>query len=409
MARFITEMLEVQRYPRVRLTSSSPYLAPYDVTAWTLPLMMGVQVSKRRLSPEQEGALRALQKEDWPKGGLTQARAVLYAVSPESNQTSLLINELLKRKIDVRLARQAFRAGDREFAAGTLLIEPHEELGNLAETCRIALHGLAEKPRTPADRLNDVRSALYKPWLASMDEGWTRWVLEQYRFNFVNVDNKSIKEGNLSGEFSAVLLPDISKEIITEGKVKREEGAMRYSPEFPPEYAGGIGKEGVANLKKFVEQGGTLVTLASACEFAISEFELPVANVLGRAGASSFNCPGAILRVNVEAGHPVTYGMPSEAAAFLTDAVAFRTVLPGAEMTRKVLVTYPDQEEDILLSGWMLGADQLERRAAVVALTYGKGKIVLLGFRVQHRAQTEGTFKLLFNALHWAGLQERSN
>src|SRR5262249_54096485 len=119
-----------------------------------------------------------------------------------------------------------------------------------------------------------------------------------------------------------------------------------------------------------------------------------------------FNCPGSILRIHVDPQHPVTYGMPEEAAAFVNERIAFQTTLPGAELARKVLAWYPDDAEDILLSGWIHGAEKLERRAAAVALTYGKGKLVLLGFRVQHRAQTEGTFKFLFNALHWSGMAD---
>jgi len=98
--------------------------------------------------------------------------------------------------------------------------------------------------------------------------------------------------------------------------------------------------------------------------------------------------------------------MPETAAAFVNERIAFRTTVPGSEITRRVLAWYPADAEDILLSGWIHGAERLERRAAALAMTYGKGKIVLLGFRVQHRAQTEGTFKLLFNALHWGGLSE---
>jgi hypothetical protein len=175
---------------------------------------------------------------------------------------------------------------------------------------------------------------------------------------------------------------------------------MRYSPEMPPEYAGGLEKEGAAALKEFVEKGGTLVALASSSDYAIEELTLPVRNGLGR--ASEFAIAGSLLRAEVAPDHPVTYGLPAEVAVFQDDALAFDTVPPGPEIERRVLATYPAASQDVLLSGWMRGPEAIARKAAAVALTYGKGKVVLLGFRAQHRAQTPGTFPFLFNALYWS-------
>jgi hypothetical protein len=109
----------------------------------------------------------------------------------------------------------------------------------------------------------------------------------------------------------------------------------------------------------------------------------------------------------IDPTHPVGYGMESEVPAFVNQRMAFQTTLPGPELSRRVLSWYPNEAEDILMSGWILGAEKLQRRASSLALTYGKGKIVLFGFRVQHRAQMEGTFKLLFNAIHWGGMKEQ--
>jgi hypothetical protein len=71
-------------------------------------------------------------------------------------------------------------------------------------------------------------------------------------------------------------------------------------------------------------------------------------------------------------------------------------------MERRVLASYPAASQDVLLSGWMRGGEAIARKAAAVALTCGRGKVVLLGFRAQHRAQTPGTFPFLFNALYWS-------
>jgi hypothetical protein len=233
-----------------------------------------------------------------------------------------------------------------------------------------------------------------------MDEGWTRFVLEQYGFEPKTLDNKAVRAGGLNAAFDVIVLPDVTKEVIATGKPKRDEGAMRYFPELPPEYTGGLDKEGAAALRDFVEKGGALVALASATEYVIDELALPVRN--GAARDEGFAIAGSILRAQVAPGHPVTDGLPAEVAIFQDEALAFDTVLPGPEMERRVLASYPAAPTDVLLSGWMRGPEAIARKAAAVALTYGKGKVVLLGFRAQHRAQTPATFPFLFGALYWS-------
>ena len=284
MARFLDEVLNKQRYPKIKPTASSDYFTPYDVTTWALPLMMGVEVEKTTLSADLQKALRPIQETDWPESGLAGAAApAIYAVSHESNSVSLLINELLKNKQRmVRLAKQAFICDGKSFPAGTLLVEPAPDLADVAKACRVRLEGLSSNPLVPSDALREVRVGLYKPWTASADEGWTRWVLEQYHFNLKNIDNQAIKSGSFAADFDVVLIPDLSKEVIVEGKSKPPEGAMKYSEELPPEYVGGIGKEGVKNLKDFVEKGGTIVALSSGSELLMDEFNIPVANAISQ-------------------------------------------------------------------------------------------------------------------------------
>ena len=179
---------------------------------------------------------------------------------------------------------------------------------------------------------------------------------------------------------------------------------MAYFPEPRPEYAGGLGKEGAAALKEFVEGGGTLVALASASEYLAAELALPVRNALAKARPDEFLCPGSLVRIDVAAAHPVTFGLPPSLPAFVDGPLAFQTAIPGAEMTRTVLAAYPAEARDVLVSGWIRGEERLARNAAAVALGYGAkgGKVVLLGFRAQHRAQTPVTFPFLFNSLAWS-------
>ena len=389
--RFVNELLTPQRYPETKLVPGKDIVRPYDVSAWTLPLMMGVTAERAPL-PAALAPWRAV-----PAQLATDGAA--FALAPGSPETARLVNAGL-RGGTARVARATVSAGGREWPAGTVFLDGAAAKAAAAKA--VPGQSWTAVPSAPAaaEPLRAPRVGLYKPWAASMDEGWTRFVLEQYGFEPKTLDNKAVRAGGLNAAFDAIVLPDVTKEVIATGKPKRDEGAMRYFPELPAEYAGGLEKEGAAALKDFVEKGGTLVALSSSAEYVIDELALPVRN--GAARASDFAIAGSILRAEVAPGHPVTDGLPREVAVFQDEALAFDTVLPGPEMERRVLASYPAAPADVLLSGWMRGPEAIARKAAAVALTYGKGKVVLLGFRAQHRAQTPGTFPFLFNALYWS-------
>jgi hypothetical protein len=174
---------------------------------------------------------------------------------------------------------------------------------------------------------------------------------------------------------------------------------------MPDEFVGGVGKEGVANLRKFVEDGGTLVFLNESSNFAIREFNLPVKNVTAGLNRKDFFIPGSILRTELDTTHPIAKGMPKESIAWFEDSPAFdvgqAVSLSGQtnSLPYRVVARYPSDPKQILLSGWALGAENLAGKAALVEVTMGKGKIILFGFRPQYRGQSLATFPLLFNAI----------
>jgi hypothetical protein len=288
----------------------------------------------------------------------------------------------------------------REWPAGTVFLDAAAARAAATKAAPgLGWTAVASLPES-AEPLRAPRVGLYKPWAASMDEGWTRFVLEQYGFEPKSLENKAVRSGGLNAAFDAIVLPDVSKEVIATGRPRRDEGAFRYFAELPPEYAGGLEKDGAAALKDFVERGGTLVALASATEYVIDELSLPVRNAVAR--GTDFAITGSLLRAQVSADHPVSYGLPREVAVFQDQALAFDTLVPGPEIERRVLASYPAAAQDVLLSGWVRAPEAVTRKAAAVALGYGKGRVVLLGFRPQYRAQTPGTFPFLFGALYWS-------
>jgi hypothetical protein len=248
------------------------------------------------------------------------------------------------------------------------------------------------------------RVALYKSWTASMDEGWTRWLFEQFEFPFTNIHDAEVKAGNLRQRFDVLVIPAISTNAIVNGHRKGT---------IAPQYVGGITIAGVKNIKKFVEEGGTLVTLNSGSLFAIDKLGLPVSDVLkdvrppGRREASrdakppKFACPGSILRMEFDSKHPVAYGMPAEAPALFSGSPAFN-IIASFENEPVVIAKYP--KENLLLSGYLKGEKYLQDKISAIEVPFGKGKVILLGFGVQSRGQPHGTFKLLFNSLYFSAV-----
>src|SRR5437763_1535935 len=203
----------------------------------------------------------------------------------------------------------------------------------------IARHANDKKPRV----------AIYNPWGGALDEGWTRWLLDQNGFAPKSLHPQDVKAGLQN--YDVFILPDVDKEQIANGRRRADEGSMRYQDELPAEFRGALEKEGADTLKKFVENGGTLLAFSAACDYVIDNFNIPVRNALAR--ATDFSVSGSLVRVSVNTNHPVTADMPKETAIYIDRGVAFDTTSPGGELQRWVLMTYPKDSRDILLSGWI--------------------------------------------------------
>jgi hypothetical protein len=175
-------------------------------------------------------------------------------------------------------------------------------------------------------------------------------------------------------------------------------GARLPEPNIPPAYRSGFGDEGVKALEAFVQNGGTLLAFAEAADLPVLKFGLPVRNVVAGLDPSVFWAPGSTLRVRYASTHPLVAGMPDEGLAlFMSGSQVYEVTSTDRSQDVEILATYA--ERDILQSGWLLGESVIARKAAAVSVRHGKGRVVLLGFRAQNRAQTHGTFKLVFNTL----------
>jgi len=408
-------LLERQKYPDIRQYPGGPPTPPYDNAGWTLPLQMGVSCD--RIETPFEAKLERLEKVPYPSIAVPKQSSAYIILDSRINASYAVAFALLKNKVEMFRSKEKIEGKGFKLAAGSFIIKNTADVQKLLPALLEKWHLQAYELENISDiakaQLKNPRIGLYQSWRSNMDEGWTRYVFDNLSIPYTtlhNSDFKGAKEGkeekeskegtkvDLKAKYDVIVFADEDADIIISGKPSPTSPWGRYFTEVPPEYEGGIEKEGVEALKSFVEKGGILVTLNDACGLVFKEFKgVPVRNALENVDRSKFFCPTSILKIIVDNQSPVGYGMPQEASAMFSESLALNTWVPSGEWDRKVVASYP--EENILLSGWLLGEDVIARTAAVVDTKYKKGHIILIGIRCQFRAQSHGTYKFLLNSL----------
>jgi hypothetical protein len=341
---------------------------------------------------------------------------------------------LLTAGIELRRADDAFEAEGRSFAAGSYVIDMHQPhaafaqavlapqsypertdlaSGSPAAPYDVTAHNLplllgveavpvyeapsaagsivttppSASPRRVAGLSGErsVMVGLYRPWVPTPDEGWTRWLFDNYAVPYEQLANDDIARGGLLREFTAVVIPSIPVVHLRDG---------RSAADVPPRYAGGLERRHVANLRAFVDDGGTLVAWGASVDFVIEALELPVENVVADLPSAEFYGPGAQVTLVVDTTSALGEGVVSQRSAFLLDGAAFRDPGTGDMSVHATYGTGP-----VTLSGRVVGESWIAGRPAVVELRRGAGRVVLFGFPPQYRGQSMGTWPLLFNAL----------
>ena len=402
-------LLERQKYPDLREYPGGPPTPPYDNAGWTLPLQMGVDCDEaaapfKAALDELEAAPAA---EPAPAAALEAANIVLDC---RTNAAYAAVFALFKEKAEVRRSKDMIRGEGFEAAAGSFIVKNspgvRKALPDILKKWPVKPEALADASAVPSAAIRAPRIGLYQSWRGNMDEGWTRYVFDSLGVPYTTLHNdafrpaKDKKAGkvDLKANYDVIVFADESADIIKTGKrAPNPERPQFFMPAFPPEYEGGIEKEGVDALNAFVEAGGIVVTLNGACELGLKDLNAPARNVLERVERTRFFCPTSILRIEVDNREPIGYGMPEKAAAVFADSPALNTRIPPADWDRRVIAAYPDS--DVLLSGWLLGEDVIARKAAVVDTRHKEGRIILIGIPCQNRAQSHGTYKFLLNAL----------
>lgn len=378
-------------------------IRPYDMSTDTMYEFMGVRVDP--IDEPLPSDLKILTGPLHPIGKVTKG-ASGYLISGAMNESFHAVNQLLAKGVAVRRVDKlgsGVKPGD--FLVATA---PDALLASVAKETGVDFLPLAAPVTQGSHAIKALRVGMYQRFSGgNMDEGWTRWLLENFQFPYTSIFDKDIKGADLSAKYDVIIFPEDSTQMITGdapaagaagGRGGRGGGGGFGMVPTPPEFKTGIGDEGVKSLRAFIQKGGTMVTLGGASMFAIEKFGLSIRNATANKTTKEFWCPGSTLKVKVDNTNPVAYGMPEDAlAVYLMGNPAF-ILTPTAHNERyEIPVKYV--EKDLLQSGWLNGEEVLARTGAVVTAHIGTGKIVLIGFRTQHRAQTYGTFKFLFNNL----------
>jgi hypothetical protein len=387
---FAKTLLEIQHYPDLREYPGGPPQRPYDVTAQTLPLLFGVEavgVNEKFTAPGSNVDRVKLASGHFQES----AAAAGYLIADTTNSSLYALFSLLKDGV------HAYRLTGNGFDPGTIYIPQQSgvaaKLAAAAEKFSVDISPVDHEPSGNALAVTLPRIALYKSWVASMDEGWTRWIFDQNGIPYASIADADIRKGDLNSRFDVIILPDNNPKAITSGRGEREDDSAGISsPPTPPEFTGGLGENGLANLNAFAQAGGTIVTLNKASQVYAQKNSSGVTNALDGVNRRDFYVPGSILQVSVDTSNPIAFGSTPTVPVWFELGPSF-----NVSGDAHSIATYAS--DNPLLSGWILGGQHLKGTSAIAEKPVGKGRFILFGIRPQYRAQSEVTYKFLFNAL----------
>ncbi len=419
--RYAKDMLEPQRYPEVRPAPGAPPQPPYDVTAWSLGMQMGVATAF--VDAPFAASLELLDSVPLPPGRVVGGGGA-FIVDARYNDAFLAANRWWAAGATIRRAAGAFTAGGHRFPAGSWIVQgiARQLVERVAGELGLEVYA-AGVPAVQTVAVGAPRIGLYQPWGSNMDEGWTRWVLERYGFDYTTLHPQDIRAANPDEPDSVVSLPDSLRAQWPPHVAGRAPRTVIRSPlrdrfdvllfadqdagsllegsrgsSIPPAYRLGLGATGLAAVWEFVRAGGTVVALGSSGDLFIQHWPIPVRDASEGLSPAELLIPGSIVRLQTDPEHPIAWGMPDTTYAYFIRSPFFALTEGFRSQSVSVPARYPNA--NLRASGWVRGETYVQGRAAVVEVDFPRGgRLVLMGLRPQHRAQTHATFKLLFNAL----------
>ncbi|MBW3631017.1 MAG: peptidase M14, partial [Gemmatimonadetes bacterium] len=392
---FAVDLIEPKTYPDRRQYPGGPPEPPYDMTGYELSLQMGVEIDRVKEPFELPAAV--VDSVRAPESSVTGRGNYGHLISHASNGAALATNRLIASGARVGWAMAPFDDAGTRWPEGTIVVRGGgTRVEAVARELGLHVRRIERAPPVEVRELRAPRIGLYKSWVASMDEGWIRWLLERNGFNPTNITDADVRKGDLA-RFDAILLPSQGGESIKRG---------HRAGEMPAEYVGGLGDPGSTALRRYVANGGWLIAIDEAIDFPIAELRLPVRNRVGTLQSKDFFIPGSLIRVQVDSTDPLAFGMRGKAITMFAGSQVMEVTATAGLAAGAPDVFARFAREGYLASGWAHGAaEHLAGHPAAIRVPMGRGQVVLLAFRPHFRGQPHNTFKMLFNPLHAATIR----
>ncbi len=406
----VLDMFEPQDHPNDFAYPGGPPKRPYDNAGYTLAYQMGVEFV--RIMGAYECPCERINglASPAPVTVASTNGAAGYVLSPSQNDAFVAVNRLLKGGATVTRLNAPLSANGRTYPAGSFYVASG---GSVSQTLETAAKGLGVNVEgvsaraTNVSRVQTPRIGLWDQYGGSMPSGWTRWLLEQYEFPYSLVYVPQLDSGNLRAKFDVLVFVDGAINLQGGGRGGGGGGQPQRTPPAEFQYmTGRVTRERtVPQLKKFLDEGGQIVTIGSSTQLAYL-LDLPLSNYLVErsptAGekvlaADKFYVPGSVLRVAVDSTADVAAGSKGHVDVFYDNSPVFH-LDPDAQLRGVKPIAWFDSGEP-LRSGWGWGQNYLEGGVAMAEAKVGRGKLYLFGPEVLFRGQPHGTFKFFFNSL----------
>jgi hypothetical protein len=438
---YAVDLLSPQHYPK-------DGGEPYDDVSWELPAHYRLEAISTADASVRAAALTPLNEAPHPAGKVTGDGPVFLV--KDTGQEALLAARYRLAEFGIEIAERSFRLGETEFPIGSWILPAQPKMQDAMRACATELGldftSVAAVPDVPRHAAKAARIGLWVPWADTDSIGWIRYSLDQRKVPYTYLRDEDIRAGALRNRIDVLLYGHVDLELAEQIQgLPKAWGPMPFkkTPQTPSfgtpaesdDITGGIGWEGLAQIQKFVEDGGLLVTLGSgsmlALEGGIVRGVRRVAGGVPRStqggGAASAaaavqaaaRTPGAHVSVTfARPDHPLAYGYPARTHVFrqnfpLYDAprswlrMAYcTTCLDGPVDRSGVVMEWGDRDgAPFVVSGQAWGEEQLIGRPAILDLPSGHGHVVSFNFNPIHRDLNRGDQRLVWNAiLNWQAI-----
>lgn len=398
----VLDMFEPQDHPNDFLYPGGPPIRPYDAAGWTLAFQMGVEFD--RIMDGFDGPFQAVRYgQILAPSSKTLASGSGYLLDARVNDSFLAVNQLLKAKAKVYRTTATVDG----MPAGSFYVSASGKkvLDQLAKDHGISVQAANRQP-SGLKEIKPGRIGLYDYYGGSMPSGWVRWMMEQFGFDYKQVFPQEIDGGNLNANYDILLFIGPGMPGAGGGYGG---GSQPKAEDIPEEYRGMLGRlsveKSIPQLKTFLENGGQVITVGAATSLAY-HLDLPVSNALvevidgkeSNLPGDKYYIPGSVLEMNVDTSSAANYGMSEKAFVMFNNSPVFKLAPEAGLKGIKPLAWFGT--EPPLRSGWAWGQQYLKNGVTAFEAPVGKGRLLVYGPEITFRAQSHGTFKMLFNGLY---------